>query len=73
VDRPIGVWLPHMAAPEPPGGSGPVEAIPEHPVLVGTWRHRTYKSTEGDPETMIPAVKPGPYASSPKDQGRGHG
>jgi hypothetical protein len=58
---------------EPPGGSGPVEAIPEHPVLVGTWRHRTYMSTEGGPETMISAVRPGPYAPSPIGQGRGHG
>jgi hypothetical protein len=32
---------------EPPGGSGPVEAIPEHPVLLGMWRRRTYMSTGG--------------------------
>jgi hypothetical protein len=57
----------------PPWGSGPVEAIPEHPALVGMWRCRTYKSMGGGPETMIPAVRPGPYASSPKGQGRGHG
>jgi hypothetical protein len=31
----------------PPGGSGPLEARPEHPVLVGTWRRRTYMSTGG--------------------------
>jgi hypothetical protein len=29
----------------PPGGSGPVVAIPKHPTLVGTWRRRTYKCT----------------------------
>jgi hypothetical protein len=53
----------------PPWGAGPVEAIPEHPALAGTWRHRTYKSTGGGPETMIPAIRPGLYASSPKGQG----
>jgi hypothetical protein len=47
----------------PPGGSGPVEAIPEHPVLVGTWWHRTYVCTEGrsgdhDPSCQVPAVCP---------------
>jgi hypothetical protein len=52
-----------------PWGSRPVVAIPEHPALVGTWRRRTYKSTGGGPKTMIPAVRPGPYASSPKGQG----
>jgi hypothetical protein len=57
----------------PPGGSGPVEAIPEHPILVGTWRRRTYMSMGGGPETMIPAVRPWPYAPSPIGQGRGHG
>jgi hypothetical protein len=57
----------------PPGGFGSVETILEHPALVGTWRRQTYKSTGGGPETMIPAVTPGPYASSPKGQGRGHG
>jgi hypothetical protein len=45
-----------------PGGSGPVEAIPEHPVLMGTWRHRTYKSTGGrsgdhDPNCQARAVR----------------
>jgi hypothetical protein len=59
--------------PRPLGGSGPVETNPEHPVLVGTWRRRTYKSTGGDPEIMIPVVKLGPYTSSPKGQGCGHG
>jgi hypothetical protein len=72
VDRPVRVWLPHVAAPDPPGGSGLVEVIPKHPVLVGTRRRRTYKSTGGDPETMIPAVRLGLYASSPNGQGRGH-
>jgi hypothetical protein len=58
----------------PQGGwSGPVEVRPEHHALVGTWRRRTYKSTGRGPENMIPAVRPGPYASSPKGQGRGHG
>jgi hypothetical protein len=53
----------------PLGGSGPVEAIPEHPILVGTWGHQTYMSTGGGPETMIPAIRPGPYAPLPRGQG----
>jgi hypothetical protein len=39
----------------PPGGSGPVEAIPEHPVLVGTRRRRTYVSTGGRSEVHDPS------------------
>jgi hypothetical protein len=42
---PVEVWPPHVAAPDLLGESGPVEATPEHPALVGTWRRRTYKST----------------------------
>jgi hypothetical protein len=45
VVRPVGVWPPHVVAPDLPGESGSVEAAPEHPALVGTWKHRTYKST----------------------------
>jgi hypothetical protein len=55
----------------PLGGSGPVEAIPEHSALVGTWRRRAYN--EEGPGTMIPAGRPEPYTSSPGGQGRGHG
>jgi hypothetical protein len=57
------------------GGAGP------------PWAWRPYQSTlllpvrggagpiraRGGPETMIPAVRPGPHTSSPKGQGRGHG
>jgi hypothetical protein len=50
-----------------PGGSGPVEAIPEHAILVGTWRRRIYMSTGGgrggrsgdyDPSFQAQAVCP---------------
>jgi hypothetical protein len=73
MNRLMGVWLSRVTAPDPAGGSRSVEVRPEHPALVGTWRRRTYKSTGEDPETMIPAVRSGSYASSPKGQGRGHG
>jgi hypothetical protein len=52
----------------PPEGSEPVEDRSEHLVLVDTWRHRTYVSTGEGQETMIPAVRPGPHAPSPKGQ-----
>jgi hypothetical protein len=47
----------------PPGGSEPMEAKPEHLVLVGTWRRRTYVSTGGrsgdhDPSCQAWAVCP---------------
>jgi hypothetical protein len=67
MGRPKGVWLPRAAA-RTPWGSGPVEAIPEHPVLASMWGCQTYMSTRGGgggPETMILAVRPGPYVAEP--------
>jgi hypothetical protein len=64
VHRPIGVWLPHVAAPDPPGGPGPWRPFLSTLSSRGTWRHRTCKSTGGGPKTMTPTVRPGPRARS---------
>jgi hypothetical protein len=63
IDRPQRGLAPTRGGAGPPSGSGPMEAIPEHPVLVGTWWHRTYMSTGGrsgdhDPSCQAQAVCP---------------
>jgi hypothetical protein len=54
----------------PPGGSGPMEAIPEHPILVGMWRHRTYMSSGEKVRRLCPQLSgPGCTPRHPEDEG----
>jgi hypothetical protein len=62
--RPAEVWPPHVAAPDLPGESGSAGAIREHPCPHG--------HSGGGLETMNPAVRPGPYATSPRGRGGGY-
>jgi hypothetical protein len=64
VDKPIRVWHPHVAAPDPPPpqGAWACGCHPRAPRLVGTWRRRIYKSTWGrsgdhDPSCQAQAVR----------------
>jgi hypothetical protein len=62
----------HAAAPDLPGKSGSVGATRELPCL--TWHAEAPDLRElGEgPETTVPAVRPGPYATSPRGRGGDH-
>jgi hypothetical protein len=69
-DRPIGVWLQHVAAPVPLGGSGPMEAIPKYLALMGSWGAPDLYELRGEvrrPRSQLP----GPDCASrlPEDKG----
>jgi hypothetical protein len=66
-DRPIGVWLPHVAAPD-----GSVEAIPKYLALMGTWGASDLYEIRGEvwrPRSQLPG--PDRMPRLPKDKGVG--
>jgi hypothetical protein len=65
--RPLGGLAPTCGStgtPPPPGDPGPWWPFLRTLTSRGTWRRRTCKSMGGGPETMSPAVRPGPRARS---------
>jgi hypothetical protein len=70
--RPVMVRPSHAAVPDLPGGSGSAGATRELPCL--TWHAEAPDLRElGEgPETTVPAVRPGPYATSPRRRGGDH-
>jgi hypothetical protein len=71
---PVMVRPSHVAAPDLSRESGSAGATRELPCL--PWHAEVMDLRElgegGGPETMVPAVRPGPYSTSPKRRGRDH-
>jgi hypothetical protein len=76
--RPVGavrlvmVRSSHVAAPDLPGESGSAGATRELPCLPWHAEVLDLRELGEGPETMIPAVRPGPHATSPGRRGRDH-
>jgi hypothetical protein len=71
--RPVEVWPPHVAAPDLPEESGSAKATREHSYPHGRVEAPDLQEHGEGPETMISAVRPGPYAMSPRGRGGGYG
>jgi hypothetical protein len=67
--KPVMVQPSHVAAPDLPGESGSAEATRELSSLSGHVEVPDLEEHGEGPETMVPAVKPGPYATSPRRRG----
>jgi hypothetical protein len=70
--RPVMVRSSHVAALDLPGESGFAGATRELPCLPWHAEVLDLKELGEGPETMVPAVRPGPYATSPRRQGGDH-
>jgi hypothetical protein len=71
-DRPVGVWHPHVASPDPLVGSGPVEAIPKYLALMGSWGVPDLYELRGEvrrPRSQLPG--PDRMFRLPEDKGVG--
>jgi hypothetical protein len=63
----------HVAGPDLPGESGSAGATRELSSLPGHAEAPDLEEHEEGSETMVPAVRPGPYATSPRRRGGDHG
>jgi hypothetical protein len=70
--RPVMVRPSNVAAPDLPGESGSAGATRELPCLPWHAEVLDLRELEEGPDTMVPAVRPEPYATSPKRRGRDH-
>jgi hypothetical protein len=70
--RPVMVRPSHVAVPDLPRESGSAGATRELPCLPWHAEILDLRELGEGPETMVPAVRPGPYATSPKRRGRDH-
>jgi hypothetical protein len=59
----------HVAAPDLPGESGSTGATRELSSLPGHVEAPDQEEHGEGPETMVPAVRPGPYATSSRRRG----
>jgi hypothetical protein len=63
----------HVAAPDLPRESGAAGATRELPRLPGHMETPDLEEYGEGPEIMVPVVRPGPYATSPRRRGGDHG
>jgi hypothetical protein len=71
--RPAEVRPPHVAAPDLRGESRSAGATRDLPFLPGHVEAPVLLEPGEGPETMVPAIRPGPYATSPRSRGGDRG
>jgi hypothetical protein len=70
--KPVMVQPSHVAAPDLPGESGSAGATRELPCLPWHAEAPDLRELGEGPETTVLAIRPGPYATSPRRRGEDH-